>query len=88
MDEMDETDEIQVLKKNAELTEDIRITTDRNTTGKIQAVCNNCNKRFKSMHSVTMHLKNTTTPHVVIFINRGNYDKKTGLKSKTDRIMK
>jgi len=88
MNEMEETDEIEILKKNAELTEDMSPTTERNATDKIQAVCNSCNKRFKSMHSVAMHLKNTTTSHDVIFINRGNYDKKTGLKSKTNRIMK
>ena len=70
MNEMDVTDEIEILKKNVELTEDMSLTTERNTTKKIQAVCNNCNKRFKPMHSVTMHLKNTTTPYDVIFIGR------------------
>jgi hypothetical protein len=65
MDEMDETDEIEILKKNAELTEDMSLTTERNTTYKIQAVCNNCNNRFKKYN----------TPHDVIFINRGNYDR-------------
>jgi len=42
MNEMDETDEIEILKKNAELREDMSLTTERNTTDKIQAVCNNC----------------------------------------------
>jgi hypothetical protein len=44
------------------------------------AVCVNCNKRFTSMHGVSMHLKMTAARHVVNFINYGNYDKKTGLK--------
>lgn len=83
---MDEADEIEMFKKQAEPTE-VSITTEGNTTNEILAVCNNCKKRFKSMHSVTMHLKNTTTHHVVIFINRGNYDKKTGLRSKMNRMM-
>jgi hypothetical protein len=46
----------------------------------IDAVCVNCNKRFKSMRAVSMHLKMTATRHVVNFINYGNYDKKTGLR--------
>jgi hypothetical protein len=44
------------------------------------AVCVNCNKRFTSMHGVSMHLKMTAARHVVNFINYGNYDKKTGLR--------
>ena len=44
------------------------------------AVYINCNKRFKSMRGVSMHLKMTGTRHVVNFINYGNYDKKTGLR--------
>jgi hypothetical protein len=35
-----------------------------------------------------MYLKNTTTPHDVIFIDRGKYEKKTGLKSKKNMMMK
>ena len=46
----------------------------------IDAVCTNCNKRFKSMRAVSMHLKMTSTRHTVNFINYGNYDKKTGLR--------
>lgn len=46
MDETDETDEIKMLWKKVELTEDISITTERNSTNEIQAVCNNCNKRL------------------------------------------
>ena len=46
----------------------------------IDAECINCNKRFKSMHAVSMHLKVTAARHSVIFTNYGNYDKKTGLR--------
>ena len=46
----------------------------------IDAVCINCNKRFKSMRAVSMHLKMKGTRHAVNFINYGNYDKKTGLR--------
>jgi hypothetical protein len=46
----------------------------------IDAVCINCNKRFKSMRAVSMHLKMTATRHTVNFINYGNYSKKTGLR--------
>jgi hypothetical protein len=45
----------------------------------IDAVCINCNKRFKSMRAISMDLKMTATPHAVNFINYGNYSKKTGL---------
>jgi hypothetical protein len=31
----------------------------------IDAVCINCNKRFKSMRAVSMHLKMTATRHAV-----------------------
>ena len=46
----------------------------------IEAVCINCSKRFKSMRSVSIHLKATAARHAVSFINHGNYDKKTGLR--------
>jgi len=46
----------------------------------IDAVCINCNKRFKSMRAVSMHLRMTATRHSVNFIKYGNYDKKTGLR--------
>ena len=49
----------------------------------IDAACINCNKRFKSMRAVSMHLKVTAARHAVIFINYGNYDKKTGLREMT-----
>jgi hypothetical protein len=34
----------------------------------IDAICINCNKRFTSMRSVSMHLKTTGARHVVNFI--------------------
>jgi hypothetical protein len=46
----------------------------------IDAICINCNKRFKSMHAVSMHLRVTARHHSVNFINYGIYDKRTGLK--------
>jgi hypothetical protein len=49
----------------------------------IDALCINCNKRFKSMRAVSMHLRMTATRHAVNFINYGNYDKKTGLKDES-----
>ena len=45
----------------------------------IDAICVNCNKRFKTLHAVSMHLKGTANRHAVNFVNRGKYDKKTGL---------
>ncbi|MGC2573200.1 MAG: hypothetical protein WA364_16935 [Candidatus Nitrosopolaris sp.] len=45
-----------------------------------EAVCINCNKRFSSVHAVSMHLKATAARHSVSFINYGNYNKKTGLR--------
>ena len=46
----------------------------------IDAICINCNKRFKSMRAVSMHLRMTGARHSVNIISHGNYDKKTGLK--------
>ena len=46
----------------------------------IDAICINCNKRFKTMHAVSMHLRVTARRHSVNFINYGIYDKRTGLK--------
>ena len=46
----------------------------------IDAICINCNKRFKSMRAVSMHLKITASRHSLNFINYGIYDKRTGLK--------
>ena len=46
----------------------------------IDAICINCNKRFKSVRAVTMHLKMTAARHAVNFIDHGNYNKKTGLR--------
>ncbi|HYV52758.1 MAG TPA: hypothetical protein VE971_05630 [Candidatus Eisenbacteria bacterium] len=48
----------------------------------IDAISINCNKRFKSMRAVSMHLKMTAARHVVNFIKYRNYDKKIGLKER------
>ena len=49
----------------------------------IEAMCINCNKRFKTMHAVSMHLRVTARRHSVNFINYGIYDKRTSLKETT-----
>jgi len=49
------------------------------STWVIDAICNNCNKQFKSMRAITMHLKMTRSSHTVTFVNHGNYNKNTGL---------
>ena len=56
------------------------VRTDSDNVRIIDAVCINCNKRFKSIRAVSMHLKMKGTRHAVNFINYGNYDKKTGLR--------
>ena len=62
-------------------------TTAYNTTeNDIKAICTNCNKQFKSMRAVTMHLKMTGARHPVTFINHGNYDKNTGLRDIQFRV--
>jgi hypothetical protein len=47
----------------------------------VDAICTDCNKRFRSMRAVTMHLKITAASHVVNFIDFGKYDKSTGFRS-------
>jgi hypothetical protein len=49
----------------------------------VDAICVYCSKRFTSMHSISMHLKGTANRHAVNFVNRGKYDKKTGLKERS-----
>jgi len=49
----------------------------------VDAECINCNKRFSSMRGVSMHLKVTANRHAVNFVNRGKYDKKTGLRERS-----
>jgi len=49
----------------------------------VDAICVYCNKRFTSMHSISMHLRGTANRHAVNFVNRGKYDKKTGLKERS-----
>lgn len=53
----------------------------------IDAMCINCNKRFKSIRAVSMHLRITGARHIVNIINHGYYDKKTGLRE-TNRSLK
>jgi len=48
----------------------------------VNAICIFCNKRFTSIRSITMHLKGTANRHTVNFVNRGKYDKKTGLRER------
>lgn len=53
----------------------------------IDAICNNCNKRFRSISAISMHLKLTASRHAVNFIQYGSYDNKTGLnKSSNHRL--
>ena len=46
--------------------------------GIIEAVCTNCNKRFKSVRAVSMHLKVAAARHAVISLIMDI--KKTGLR--------
>ena len=46
----------------------------------VDAVWIYCNKRFTSMRSISVHLKGTANRHAVNFVNRGKYNKKTGLR--------
>jgi hypothetical protein len=69
----------------SELSSDQRtLVRDEARSGKvsiINAVFINCNKRFKSMRAVRMHLKMTEAHRAVNIINHGNYDKMTGLRN-------
>ena len=58
----------------------VRLDVISDNTWVIDAICINCNKRFRSMRAVTMHLKMTAARHVVNIINFGKYDKNTGLR--------
>jgi hypothetical protein len=58
----------------------VRLEAYSGKVGFIDAVCINCNKRFKSIRAVSMHLRITGTRHAVNIINHGYYDKKTGLR--------
>jgi len=62
----------------------VRLEIQADKVADIYAVCINCNKRFTSMRSVSMHLKGTANRNAVIFSNRGNCDKKTGLRINND----
>ena len=50
----------------------------------IDAVCINCNRRFKSMRDRNLHSKMTATRHVVNFVDYGNYGKK-GFRNESSR---
>ncbi len=58
----------------------LSLETHSGKVGDIDALCVNCNKRFKSIRAVSMHLRITGARHIVNIINHGYYDKKTGLK--------
>jgi hypothetical protein len=49
----------------------VDITPEAKTSDKIKAICKNCNKGFKSMRAVSMHLKKTAARHAVRFTNYG-----------------
>jgi hypothetical protein len=58
----------------------VRLEVHSDKVGDIDALCINCNKRFKSIRAVSMHLSITGARHVVNIINPGYYNKKTGLR--------
>ena len=58
----------------------VRLETHSGKVGDIEALCVNCNKRFKSIRAVSMHLRITGARHVVNIVNHGYYDKRTGLR--------
>ena len=58
----------------------VRLDAHSGEVGDIYALCINCNKRFKSIRAVSMHLRITGARHAVNIINPGYYDKKTGLR--------
>jgi hypothetical protein len=58
----------------------VQLHSDKLDLGIIDAICINCNKRFRSVRAVSMHLKITGARHSVNITNHGNYDKRTGLR--------
>ena len=48
----------------------VRLEIQADKVADIYAVCINCNKRFTSMRSVSMHLKGTANRHAVNFTIR------------------
>src|SRR5215469_4521454 len=58
----------------------VRVDAHSGKVGDLDALCVNCNKRFKSIRAVSMHLRITGARHVVNIINHGYYNKKTGLR--------
>ena len=65
----------------------VRLEAHSGKVGDIDALCINCNKRFKSIRAVSMHLRITGARHVVNFLSYGNYDKKTGLREMNRRAL-
>jgi hypothetical protein len=65
----------------------LRLETHSGKVDTIEAVCINCNKRFKSIRAVSMHLRITGARHLVNIINHGYYDKKTGLREMNRRVL-
>ncbi|MGA9152427.1 MAG: hypothetical protein WBZ36_17770 [Candidatus Nitrosopolaris sp.] len=66
-----------------QLSSEISLVRPEARSGKVgifDAMCINCNKRFKSIRAVSMHLRITGARHAVNIINHGYYDRKTGLK--------
>jgi hypothetical protein len=61
-------------------------TIEKNLDYDINAICNNCGKRFKSMRAITMHLKMTAARHTVNFLDHGNYDSSTGIRKMRDQV--
>ena len=51
----------------------VRVEAHSGKEGDIDALCVNCNKRFKSIRAVSMHLRITGAHHVVNIINHGFY---------------
>ena len=51
----------------------VRVDAHSGKVGDLDALCVNCNKRFKSIRAVSMHLRITGAHHVVNIINHGYY---------------
>lgn len=73
-------------KSGANLVE-IEMHYDHDVASVIDAICTNCNKRFKSIRAVSMHLKNTGARHLVIFIDYGKYNRRTGLRGTSGELL-
>jgi hypothetical protein len=65
----------------------LRLETHSGKVDTIEAVCINCNKRFKSIRAVSMHLRITGARHAVNILNHGYYNRKTGLIELNERVL-